>query len=362
MNDKNLPYEAAPAREMADYIIHQLRGAGSLPEAKSIAYVEHLYRAALASPAAQAQPVAWMFPLGNGATGLSFEQSCSTDTPLYTRPAPEALAPDAEPENNERFDAACKDVRQWLGDEFNVWLTHGSVRTLVSRAQVASAHPVAPAEPIQPAHPADDVKRLATEINQKILRLSGAPSLAVHRLQCDVERLAALAAHPVAGEQAVTARDVWKQVAALCEASEELPDAPEANGPHAAGFARGRRFEAKGIRNAIGGWLLEAERAAPPAKAELVTDEQIDALAWEHGIYPEASAPEASNVLTFARAVLATARPSEAREPLSDERIDALQDEYDCYGDCDAPRIHDFARAIERHPGIPARVDSEGAR
>jgi hypothetical protein len=42
------------------------------------------------------------------------------------------------------------------------------------------------------------------------------------------------------------------------------------------------------------------------------------------------------------------ATPAPEADMLSDDQIDALQAEYDCFGHCDAPRIHDFARGVEK--------------
>lgn len=71
-----------------------------------------------------------------------------------------------------------------------------------------------------------------------------------------------------AGE--VTAREVSRQVFAVCEETEDLTDAESAS-EKSRDFLRGRRFEAKQIRRAIGTWLTDEEnlRATPsPQVAE----------------------------------------------------------------------------------------------
>lgn len=86
------------AKELGEQILHNI--AMDDPDL-SVAMRDDIQRlVALAAPAPEAvsgveppavpvqKPVAWVFELDSGDMGLSFEQSCSTDTPLYTHPAP----------------------------------------------------------------------------------------------------------------------------------------------------------------------------------------------------------------------------------------------------------------------------------
>lgn len=376
MNDKNLPYEAAPAREMADYIIHQLRGAGSLPEAKSIAYVKHLYRAALASPAAQAQPVALTGPEFLQWTAQWFGPDCDEDylsravaalpgvvthgaPPLPPEPAAQAddeyepmLVADIARELGRSAVEVCAALRTaGLGDySVNMAVTRKMAREV--RAALAAPKALAPDAA---AERAAFEKMIAKDCGDLSTFGSGQH---VHYRNSGVNhewigwsRRAALAAsaHPVAG------------AVKRCEYCDGTGD----------------------VVNQIGEWRGTCTMcdAAPPAKAEreVLTDEEALYVALHHADVgdklergqklravgdPTYYGFTRAALLRFVQAIAATpARPSEAREPLSDEQIeDALRKaggrwngDHWVIEDAD---LHPFVRGI----GIPARVDSEGAR
>ena len=74
---------------------------------------------------------------------------------------------------------------------------------------------------------------------------------------------------PVAN--AVTARELARQVFALCEWFEDLPDGAM-DSQEVERFKAGQRFAAKRIRNAIGTWLTDEEGARKqPAKVPRVS-------------------------------------------------------------------------------------------
>ena len=87
---------------------------------------------------------------------------------------------------------------------------------------------------------------------------------------------------PKFADKTITAREVARQVFALCEWFEDLPDG-EQDSQEEARFKAGQRFSAKRIRNGIGTWLTDEENArkqlagaAPAAVAEPAGD----APAW----------------------------------------------------------------------------------
>lgn len=85
----------------------------------------------------------------------------------------------------------------------------------------------------------------------------------------DEDGAIALYERPQAQAQAVpsgepSGREVLTQVFALCEDTENM--VVHYGGSSASeGFTRGRKFEAKGIRNAIGTWFKDASATTPPA-------------------------------------------------------------------------------------------------
>lgn len=81
-------------------------------------------------------------------------------------------------------------------------------------------------------------------------------------------------------EQGPSGRDVLMQVFALCEATEGITLYVGGSGPGHEGFVRGRKFEAKGIRNAIGNWYQDSKRHdATSQQPEQVVPEDVRSLA-----------------------------------------------------------------------------------
>jgi len=80
-----------------------------------------------------------------------------------------------------------------------------------------------------------------------------------------------------------------------------------------------------------------------PVPMSIEREEALQTLAAYVNGPPSGAMPGA-----VAGAVRIAATPAPEAEMLSDDQIDALQEEYDCFGECDAPRIHDFARGVEK--------------
>lgn len=124
-----------------------------------------------------------------------------------------------------------------------------------------------------------------------------------------------------------------RQVFALCEATEDAPEVEPKN-EHQRGFDKGRRFEAKQIRRAIGDWFQaefcgrsfmgEPVVAVPEAPAQADPLEKLTRLQEEMGLYDEApaqAAPSAGEVerekLILAMLHNAMARMDRARNILT---------------------------------------------
>lgn len=153
----------------------------------------------------------------------------------------------------ERAEAAPKMLFLQIGDDGLAHPTECADTAEVRRAVEAAIY--------MPGTELDDGEsRMLDEITSELLedgesRFEGDPPLLLFRL-AGRAALAAAPQVPAVPQQADDADRLLREVFALCEATEYAPEV-EAKNEHQRGFDRGRRFEAKQIRRAIGAWFQD---------------------------------------------------------------------------------------------------------
>ena len=157
----------------------------------------------------------------------------------------------------------------------------------------------------------------------------------LRKCRAAIASLEAAPAAPEFADKTITAREVARQVFALCEWFEDLQDGVQ-DSQEEARFKSGQRFSAKRIRNGIGTWLTDEENArkqlAGAAPAAPLTDtyvqpvpDQCDRITWRGNYYhlpidqhrAPIAYPIAENMPGAAPAAVA-----EPAEPLRKEHFD----------------------------------------